>query len=292
MRLDGRRPIRMLSLDTSPRSMLRSPKRERGRNSGTCWLCSVSEGFRTPGGTPFETTLTAISAIQRVAESLTDFFAQRHLHLWIYGHIVEASEPFEILQNMIRISAGERFSPHCFPNRTDGRPQSPGEKVRQIRSSAQAAGIPAVVEPLEEVWDRDLRNAIFHADYCLFRREVRIRNPVRRYTDDEVMTILNRALAYHQALSHLYRAHVKSYTAPKLVEVPPEFGADPEARAQVIVREEDGLAAVRAAWSTEPPTGVSRIEWSFGRYLPGEEELLRRDPSRLVLPKPPPGEAL
>jgi hypothetical protein len=240
-------------------------------------------GSQDSGWDPYETTVAGMEAIRDHAATLTSFSLQRHLHLWTYGHLVEASESYEIAFNMISISQGGSFAPDCFPRR-NGRSPTPGEKIEQIESAANASGFPALAAPFRERWDRRLRNAIFHADYSLHGSEVRIRNPVRRYTGDEFLLLLNRAAACHDAIRHLHRAHAASYSEPVLVTVPPEFSRDPEVLGQVIVRQGEGLAAIRAAWMTEPRGPGQRIHWHLGRFLPGERELLEQDPSRLILP--------
>lgn len=45
---------------------------------------------------------------------IRDFETQRYLFLWLYGHIIEASEPYEIAANLITIIDGERFNINNF----------------------------------------------------------------------------------------------------------------------------------------------------------------------------------
>ena len=55
--------------------------------------------METAGWDPYETTIQGISAASRLHNETEDRLA-RHLHLWIYGHIVEASVPYELLGNL------------------------------------------------------------------------------------------------------------------------------------------------------------------------------------------------
>lgn len=244
-------------------------------------------GVQDAGWDPFETTVAAMDSIRHLAATVTDYGTQRHLHLWTYGHLVEASEPYEIVYNMISVSNGGTFNVSCFPVR-GGRPQTPEQKIKQIEALARSVGMPDLSLPLRERWDRDLRNAIFHADYSLYGSEVRIRNPGKSYTSDEFILLLNRAAACHDAIRHLHQAHTESYAEPVLIDVPPEFSQDPDAKGQLIIRKGYGVVGMRAAWPESiDPTG--RIRWSLGRYLPGEEALLQQDPTRLILPPVPRG---
>ena len=103
----------------------------------------------------------------KVHSTLESYVASRHLQLWIYGHIIEASEPYELLANLLAIALGETFKTNRFPPHSNGRPQSPGSKIDKLEQSAAAAGLPQITVPLREVWDRDFRNAIFHSDYSV-----------------------------------------------------------------------------------------------------------------------------
>jgi hypothetical protein len=81
---------------------------------------------------PVRETLRAISSVSQVHNDLEDSTAAWHLALWLYGHIVEAAEPYEILSNLIDISRGGRFNVRRFPDR-GSRPQSPGERSSRSR---------------------------------------------------------------------------------------------------------------------------------------------------------------
>ncbi len=63
-----------------------------------CCLLRV-RGLQGPGWDPYKTTLRAISALVELHEKHNDGEAARHLGLWVYGHTVEASEPYELLAN-------------------------------------------------------------------------------------------------------------------------------------------------------------------------------------------------
>src|SRR6266853_2588101 len=114
------------------------------------------KGMMDSNWDPFETTRRAIPAVVKLYDKIEDFETERHLALWTYGHIVEASEPYERLANLIAVSQGERFKVCRFPPHKNGRPQSPGEKIRNLEEQAKTAGIPSVVNPLKELWDREL----------------------------------------------------------------------------------------------------------------------------------------
>ena len=246
-------------------------------------------GFEDAGWDPYETTLRAIPAVYRAHNHIVqigEIEAAQHLKLWVYGHIVEASEPYELLVNLIDVANGGRFKLDRFPAPPNGRQKSPGEKIQQIKEMAVAAGMPAVASSLQEVWNREFRNAIFHADYSFYGSELRTVRPMRTYTSDELMTILNRALAYHEALATLYKLNIASYHEPEEIPVHPEFSQNPEERAVVIVREGHGATGLKDALTSEQIT-AGKITFRVGRFTPEELILLDSDHTLALLPRRP-----
>jgi hypothetical protein len=113
------------------------------------------------GWDPYETTLEAIPAINKLHNEIpkdtgwADFYTARHLILWTYGHIIEASEPYAILADMLDIANGGFYKPFRFPDKPLGgrkaqseplaptRPQYVHEKLPQIEELARTAGLAA-----------------------------------------------------------------------------------------------------------------------------------------------------
>ena len=54
-------------------------------------------GMQAEGWDPYDTTVDAIAAATRLHNETEDRLAARHLSLWIYGHIVEAAAPYDLL---------------------------------------------------------------------------------------------------------------------------------------------------------------------------------------------------
>jgi len=258
--------------------------RARDRSEFEFLLCLLRvRGVQDAGWDPYETTLRAVPAICAAHEQVTDYEAQRHLDLWVYGHILEASEPYEILANLLAVARGDRFKLERFPVRRGGRPLSPETKIRILAKAAAAEGVPQIVTPLTESWDRTLRNAVFHADYSLHGADLRTLRPMRKYTHDETMLLINRALAYHNALAALYESHVRSYTEPVVIPVHPDFSADPDERCLVIVRQGHGAVGLKDAWTLEQRR-AGKIPFRLGRFAPEEVKLLDADPALGSLP--------
>src|SRR6266403_223493 len=64
-------------------------------------------GMQDAGWDPFETSIEAIGQMRALHAQAESYFTKRHIELWLFGHIVEASEPYEIVSNLIAISQGD-----------------------------------------------------------------------------------------------------------------------------------------------------------------------------------------
>ena len=244
-------------------------------------------GAQAAGWDPFVSTRAAIEAVRglgsRVGRRRESFAAGRHLQLWLYGHIVEASEPYEILANLVDIAAGGQFLAWRFPDEGT-RPQPVSRKIESIAAQAASAGMPTVADPLNEVFDRVFRNGIFHADYSLHGGEVRLPREGRTYTHEGVMEQVNRALAYFDALTILFDAHVRSYTEPVGIPVSPTFAHGAAEEATIIVRTGHGVVGMKHSLSDAELAGGG-IPWRLGIFTPQELALLEHDPHLALLPE-------
>ena len=189
------------------------------------FICTLlrCRGCEDAGWDPFETTLRAIPSLIYPHPQIEDFETKRHLALWTYGHILEASEPYEVLANLIAVSKGDRFNAQVFPPDKRGRPKSPDEKIREIDKRSQATGLSSVAIPLKEILNRGLRNPIFHIDYSIRGGNLRTVRPCDENTNDEIMTLVHKTLGYHWAFTTLYRLYRGEYKQPNIIDVHPGF---------------------------------------------------------------------
>ena len=65
------------------------------------------------------------------------------------------------------------------------RPPSPGAKIRRIAKLAEEAHIPEVARAFESVYDRIIRNAVYHPDYTLSNGEFRLLSDFRPSKKEE-----------------------------------------------------------------------------------------------------------
>lgn len=241
------------------------------------FICSLLaiRGLESAGWDAYQSTLEAMEAMVKLHNSTESFVASRHLKLWIYGHVVEASQPYALVGNLLAIVGGDRYSINRFPDK-QGRPVSPGEKILKLKQAAGTVGFDDLGVPYDEVWDRPLRNAVFHADYALHGGEVRLPGHWETRSHEQIEQVVARGNAYHDALAILRRAHRESYTEPKVIPAP-AMSPDPDAKATVIVRDGDGLAGLKDAYSSEE-LARGAIRWRMALLLPGERALLDAEP--------------
>lgn len=130
-----------------------------------------------------------------MAELPTEHFREpKHtglrLSLLEYCHLVEMDAPYDIIANLCRVRLGMPAS-HCpFATEAKVKPQNagvkksrkpakrlgPADKISQIISLTNRAGIPAIGAAFNDFYRAGIRNAISHSDYILYNEEFRMRS--------------------------------------------------------------------------------------------------------------------
>jgi hypothetical protein len=113
-----------------------------------------------------------------------------------------------------------RGSPGC--------PGSAGNHSRrgedQIGRWAEEIGNQYARHLLDGIWRRELRNAVFHADYTLHGSEIRLVGDGEVFTLEEFGDLSGRAHAFHDSMIGLRRYYRGLYTEPRLVPAGPISG--------------------------------------------------------------------
>ncbi len=236
---------------------------------------------RDAGWEPYETTIRAVSTTLELINDADEFVKARHLQLWLWGHIVEASAPYELLARLTAVCRGDRPKATHFPVSRHGAPQSPGKKIDALTHGAATLGVDDPLAPLREVWDRDLRNAVFHADYTLYGGAVRIPRAAKEYSHDEVDRLVVRALSVHFALEGLRMSYIGDYEEPTVISAG-EFAAGEQA--MVIVRRGHGAVGMKDVHNRDQ-LAEGAIPFRLGIFNDAERALLDTDPELAVLPE-------
>jgi hypothetical protein len=247
-------------------------------------LLSV-RGMQDAGWDPYETTIQGIRAATRLHNEIDDRLAARHLQLWIYGHIVEASVPYELLGNLAQISIGEPAVMDPFRNL---RPRpSPGKKIAQIGEWADQAGNQAVAYVLPQIWDPELRNAVFHSDYTIHGAEIRLPGIGERRSLEELAVLTGKASAYHDGVLGARRYHLESYSEPKRVRGGAITPGNPDQELEIIVREGEGAIGLKHTLNAAE-RAVGGIQFRYVARVSREEiALLNSNPDLALLPARP-----
>jgi hypothetical protein len=241
-------------------------------------------GMQDAGWDPYETTIQGVKAATRLHNETDDRLGARHLQLWIYGHIVEASAPYELLGNLARISVGDPAV--IDPFRNLGPRPSPGKKIAAIATWADAAGNEAVAYLLRQIWDRELRNAIFHSDYSIHGGEIRLPGLGQVRSLETVATLTGRASAYHDGVLGARRYHLESYTEPKRVRAGSISRGNSDEELLIIVREGEGAVGLKDALTAED-RAAGGITFRYAKLYPDEIKLLDADRDLALLPPRP-----
>lgn len=244
-------------------------------------------GMQDEGWEPYDTTVEAIAVATRLHNETEDSLAARHLSLWIYGHIVEAAAPYDLLANLVKVAQGERARITWLPDER-GRALSPGRKIELIGSWAEEIGNQCASYLLNGIWNRELRNSVFHADYTLHSSEIRLIGSGKVVTLEEFGELSGRAHAFHDAMIGLRRFYRGLYTEPKRVPAGPISGV-PDEDLIVIVRDGDGAVGLKDAL-TPVERASGGIPFRYAKLFPDEIRMLEADPYLAKLPARPKGE--
>jgi hypothetical protein len=215
-----------------------------------CTLMRV-RGMEDVGWDPFVETQQLVTDLMRLINAPLVVYTKVRLGLLVYSHVTEVGSVYEILANLTRVVAGERYAVDPFldhyPRNRKGELQflSTAGKVRALKGMLDAVGQPAVVEALDWFFDASVRNAFAHADYTLHEESFRARSEwfeVGGIQTPEIpltllADLLNRAVAFYGEFMREYDEQRSGYTANKVVAgrivddsdpVPVELLADSE----------------------------------------------------------------
>jgi len=248
-------------------------------------LCLIRfTGMRDAGWDPFENLKETYETFHKI-QSLNKLreVEKAHYALFTYGLIIEALVPYNLLANLMSVIEGDRYRLNNFPDTIDRktgktRSQTMSSIIDQLKSRAKKLNLD--LDFFDDFVDNHLRNGVFHSDYSIYWPEVRINNPVKRYTHDEWTLLVNRAFAYIQALFILEQFYTSTYAEPATVKPHPEFNTN-GGQITTIVRKGYGVIGIKDTWTKEQ-IARGAIPHRLGRFLPYEIDLIEQ--GQLLLP--------
>ncbi len=101
------------------------------------------------------------------------------LALFLYCHLTEMSDIYNIPANMLHILSGRRYSMSPFLHglkQGESPPSSPSGKARRIKVQALEHDMQDLGEVFETMLVKEVRNAFYHSDYILTNASLNIRH--------------------------------------------------------------------------------------------------------------------
>lgn len=157
------------------------------------------------------------------------------LGLLLYCHLLEAKPIYAILDNMLSAVEGDRcnmdpFFNLCRPKNKqtflpEHIPPSAKKVFETVTAHARQLHENDLADLLDAIFDDSLRNAFFHADYCIEHNAIQSRHSWFRHDNvrsqslpvDAAFTKIQNALAFYAAFEHVYVQHRLSYQEPKKI---------------------------------------------------------------------------
>ncbi len=141
-------------------------------------ILGINSGIEDVGWQPIYETLKLTEDFTKLANSSQDSHTQLRLLLVTYCQILESSYLYHIIYNLLSCIKGDE-PPKVF-NFLEfykaGVPPSVWRKVEEINSLSKAVDDEKSGKILIEIFDQPIRNAVSHADYILFKDELRLKH--------------------------------------------------------------------------------------------------------------------
>ena len=241
------------------------------------------------GWDPWEEILDIFHFFSKLIRKVKFYEHNVYIMLWMYGLAVEANFPYKLIANLINIILGFRYNldPFNYSRENNKKIVYPSDKIEFLTKISKKINMNNCIFPFYETFDKDLRNAIFHADFSVYKGEVRINlrdGSKKIYVQNEMQEIINKILAFLVAFENIILYYRQSYESPKIINTPAKAGYDDNEKAITILRKGSGLTGLKDIFTYEEIKN-GKIPWHFGKFSKYEIEILKHDPSTILLPK-------
>lgn len=149
-----------------------------------------------------------------------EYKRQLRLALLMYCHAVEMSAPYDILTNLLACIDKSYYKISPFQHLRKEKkgslfqaPVSTSSKVKEIRKLALEIGEDRLDEIFEDIYNKDIRNAFDHSDYCLSNESFHIvgSGPGFLIPIDDILVLVNRALSFYSAFFNVYYSYKRGF---------------------------------------------------------------------------------
>jgi len=253
-----------------------------------CAIVDIKENLEA-GWDPWEEILNIFYFFSKLIKKVKYYEYTVYIMLWMYGLAVEASFPYKLIANLMNIILGFRYNLDPF-NYSRGKNKKiiyPNEKLKFLTKISKKISMDNCMFPFYETFDKDLRNAIFHADFTVYKGEVRINlgnSSKKIYSQEEMQKIINKTIAFLVTFENIISYYKQSYESPKIIDTPSEAGFDDNEKAVTILRSGEGLIGLKDTFTNEEVKN-GKIPWHFGKFRKYEVEILKHNHGNNILPK-------
>jgi hypothetical protein len=183
--------------------------------------------------------------------------------------------PYALLANLLRLRLGEKYDINPFRDlaRFAGKGQnarlilpSPHKKIQRISELSKKAQLPEIAQALEGIYDSAIRNAVYHSDYTLTDKELRLLAGTRFskkegvYTPvvelNELNSLVVETFALYRAFFALYERCRKSFGDFQGAFLP--YDGHYKGVLQLVFDNDEFLAGFRVYWPNESVGEYSR----------------------------------
>jgi hypothetical protein len=180
-------------------------------------LLGINSGIEDPGWQPISETYLLMRDFVAIANAPFHVHTKARLLLLCYTQITEASYLYHVIYNML-LSIEDEDIPKVFSFLElykKGTPPSVRSKVSMICRKSEKLEFQNIKDLLENIFDYDIRNAISHADYIIFKDELRLKHKgsqIKKIKLDDVFDLVQRTIIFLEAFFNVLGAHKKSYS--------------------------------------------------------------------------------
>jgi hypothetical protein len=201
------------------------------------------------GWDPFENTQDVFEEIYKQQRKFRGSLGF-NVNLWTYLHLIESSEHYEIIANLVNTVKGEDYIIENHRNKKFANLKVE-QKIDRLKSISRGTDFENVYQPFESAFDARFRNAIAHGDYAIKstgRSGVTIADDAGYPTIYELQRtndLINRAVALHVVIRSLIKHYRSYYKSSTVIRSSASFGHGAPIDVTLIVRKRYGVIGFR-----------------------------------------------
>jgi len=179
-------------------------------------LLGINSGEEDVGWQPISETYLFMRDFVAMSNAPFSQHTKARLLLVCYTQITEANFLYHVIYNML-LSIEDIDPPKLFNFLSlykNGIPPSVRAKVDAICQKSEELGQQKIKDLLNETFDYSIRNAISHADYILYKDELRLKHKgseIKKINLEDVFDLVQRTIIFFQAFFDVSDQHRKSY---------------------------------------------------------------------------------